>query len=1074
MTRILTAHCLLLIACSLVVRVDAQDASTQVNAKAQQIAALAGSKDPDSLARLKQALSDENWYVRGLAAGALAKRADKAEAAGLLLPLIQDTNWFVRDEAVAGLSTLSGSVEADKLVASLASLDPYARARAAYALGALKHTAATPQLIKALGDDQEVVRRAAARALGEMKALNAVTALLELLKDQDGSVRKASVTALGRIGDARAAVAISDGRKDAGDDDWEYAAALYRLGNREQVDQVTAGLASEYPDSRLEAARTLVEFADSRALPSLLRLAKPLNGGSQAVGGGSKPEAFSVRLLLARGLAGFDSDQARVGLVGLLEDAEPEVRASSSASLATNNRAFPNTDSSSRSVAALVAALKKETSPPVIEAMLAALSAFDRVAVADALLEARPADVRSNPNITRALTGIDVTTDSQLAALTAGSLGDRQRAIDRLARLGDPKAVTPLIEALGTAKEPQLKVRTAEALGQLRDRRAVDALISASRAPEPEVRVAAITSLGSIGDHAAAEPLFVSARDEDRLVRDAAIRSLAALGISVDRVAADLSAPNWQIRVAALSMLARLGDRSAVPLVVTALKDPDLRVRAEAARTAGAFGDQRALDPLIKALGDPAAEVRLEATFALGSIKDARSIGPLTGLLNDRDPQVSLAAAESLARMREPKATRVLIVSLSAEDSRVRSRAAQVLARVSGEGPLLEAVRPLAQALRDRDPVVRYHVAEALIAQGAVAVPPVVDILRSPREGDRERAARVLSRIGAPSVDSLIGVLQEKGTEPEMRASAAYALGVIGDKRAISSLTLLLRDERYFVRQQAARALSQMGEAALDQLFEMADSSTASTREVAIEALGSSGSSTRAIDRVVGALADSNPNVRAAAVRALGESGSERAVAPLLTLMRDESSTMRSQASVSLARLGPVALPKLVAALRDSRPSTRQLAAEALGDIGSREAVAPLVRLIETDTSGARLEAIAALGKIGDPSALDPILSIHRGGSVAVRKKTIVALAQFRDRRALDALTLALADQNEEVRQSAAAGLGEVGDGRVVAQLERLADKDPSQDVRTAAAQAIERIRSQELTRKKSESPPKQ
>jgi HEAT repeat protein len=382
-------------------------------------------------------------------------------------------------------------------------------------------------------------------------------------------------------------------------------------------------------------------------------------------------------------------------------------------------------------------------------------------------------------------------------------------------------------------------------------------------------------------------------------------------------------------------------------------------------------------------------------------------------------------------------------------------------------------VRPLAQALRDRDPVVRYHVAEALIAQGAIAVPSVVDVLRSPREGDRERAARVLSRIGSPSVDSLIEVLEEKGTEADMRASAAYALGVIKDKRAIRSLTALLRDERYFVRQQAARALSQMGEAAVDQLLEMADSSAPSTREAAIEALGSS-SSTRAIDRVIGGLADSNANVRAAAVRALGESASERAVAALMTVMRDESGTLRSQASVSLARLGPVALPKLVDALRDSKPSVRQLAAEALGDIGSREAVAPLVRLIETDTSGARLEAIAALGKIGEPSAIEPILSVQRSGSVAVRRKAIGALAQFRDKRAVEALTLALADQNEEVRQSAAAGLGEVGDQRSVAQLERLADKDASQDVRTAAAQAIQRIRAQELTRTKTENRTKQ
>jgi len=40
-------------------------------------------------------------------------------------------------------------------------------------------------------------------------------------------------------------------------------------------------------------------------------------------------------------------------------------------------------------------------------------------------------------------------------------------------------------------------------------------------------------------------------------------------------------------------------------------------------------------------------------------------------------------------------------------------------------------------------------------------------------------------------------------------------------------------------------------------------------------------------------------------------------------------------------------------------------------------------------------------------------------------------------------------------------------------QLEKLADKDPSADVRAAAAQAIERIHARELPRKKPEKPSK-
>src|SRR5437867_6719181 len=68
-------------------------------ARAQQLIALVDSKEVNGLARLKQALSDENWYVRGEAARALGRLGDKS-AGPFLLPLLQDQSWFVRSAAL--------------------------------------------------------------------------------------------------------------------------------------------------------------------------------------------------------------------------------------------------------------------------------------------------------------------------------------------------------------------------------------------------------------------------------------------------------------------------------------------------------------------------------------------------------------------------------------------------------------------------------------------------------------------------------------------------------------------------------------------------------------------------------------------------------------------------------------------------------------------------------------------------------------------------------------------------------------------------------------------------------------
>src|SRR6185503_8795941 len=106
----------------------------------------------------------------------------------------------------------------------------------------------------------------------------------------------------------------------------------------------------------------------------------------------------------------------------------------------------------------------------------------------------------------------------------------------------------------------QLRVASANALGALKDRRAVDALVAASATPEKDVRLAAVISLGAISDHSSAEALFVAAKDSDQRVRDAAVQSLASIGISVERLSADMTNPNWQVRGAAITTFARLGD----------------------------------------------------------------------------------------------------------------------------------------------------------------------------------------------------------------------------------------------------------------------------------------------------------------------------------------------------------------------------------------------------------------------------------------------------------------------------------------------------------------------------------
>ena len=1036
-------------------------------------------KEPGNEEKAHRLLTDDDWYLRGQAAIALG-RANKASAKELQ-PLLEDKNWFVRSATLQALALVRDPAVGPDVAKLLDPADPDTCSRAALLLGQINYVASAGQIEKLLTADDDQIKRTAAAALGMLRARESEDALVALLKDDSSPVRSAAARALGVIGDAKAEPAVEEAFNSAiqkeAPEAWEYAAALYRLGNHDHIDMVIAALKSNFPDIRADALQALTEFGDSRAAPALTGLAES-GPAIVAVSSDSSTDAETAfRLQLVAALSKLNDVHARNALIGMFADPDPRIRSAAVTGLAESlSKGRQETGSAAQldeSMTALVALLKTEPSPVVVSAITKSLSVLDRDKAISTLL----ASAKYGDNITRALSGLGITVQSMSDRLASGSLSDRVYAADVLGRLGDHESVPALANALVSAKEPTLKIKAAESLGILGDRRGENALVQASQSENVEVKTAAVTALGRMGDLSVTDTLFEATRDNQESVREAALRSLDVLGISVEKLASDAGSPVWQTRVTAIATLGRLRDPKGVPVVIAALKDKDERVRAESAKTLAVLKDPAAIDPLIAELNDSDPEVRFEAAAALGVYRDSRSLTPLTNLLNDKDARVSAAAAESLARMNDPRATTLLVGYLSNSDWRLRARAAQVLMRVPEAS--VRAVTPLVAALRDRDLVVRYYAAEALVVVGAPAVSQLVELFTTGTFIERERAARVLARIGKPSAAPLSNLIQDRAVAPEVKAAGAHVLGLIADPQSIPALLTLLSDSRYFVREQASFALGRIGQPAIDKLIDLSGSSTPSIRQAAVAGLGTacaeiarharasqqgaaagddSPSVARAIDTLVNSLKDSTVAVRSTAARALGDTASPRAVQPLMALLKDESSTLRGDATVALGNLHEAATPTLISALSSDRPSVRKLAAQALGDSGSKDAVPALIKVVTTDLSGARGEAIEALGKIGDPAAVDAILGAMTNASPGVMQKSISALLLLHDPRVEDALIKALGDRDGDSRQAAAAGLGDVGDERAIPSLEKVADNDPDSEVRAAAVSAIERL----------------
>jgi cyclophilin family peptidyl-prolyl cis-trans isomerase/HEAT repeat protein len=258
------------------------------------------------------------------------------------------------------------------------------------------------------------------------------------------------------------------------------------------------------------------------------------------------------------------------------------------------------------------------------------------------------------------------------ALLTDANASVRARAALGAGRIGDARAVAPLVALLQTDKDERVRAAAAFALGETEAGAAADALLriierktAASVAEAASVRARAVEALGKI---AAALPkaeeerakeigksLLValefearpqpqpraSQRPQPPSQRVAANREVALLGLTAVLrarpegagrvVALFLNSTDARLRADAANTLTRLRAKNAnEQLRKILVSDTDPVVRANAARALGAAEDKDAFDMLLEhAANDKDERVRVSAIRSLGTLRDARAAEPL-------------------------------------------------------------------------------------------------------------------------------------------------------------------------------------------------------------------------------------------------------------------------------------------------------------------------------------------------------------------------------------------------------------------------------------------------------------
>jgi len=552
-------------------------------------------------------------------------------------------------------------------------------------------------ILRDIRDGDEEVRRLAVERVDALPVADAIDHLIECLGDSSWRVRKVSIERL-----------------------------ISRTETTEVANALVGALGDgDNPGRRNAAVDALIHFGKD-AIPALLAERSSCD--------------TDVRKLVVDALAGIGDLRAVQPLQEMLDDSDPNVRASAADALgAIGGEGVPE---------ALIRKTVDSNEDQLVRfSAIHALNALEFPVRASEL-----GSVLSDPilgHVGLALLGRSEDDEEGvsilLKGLGSGSRSSREAAIrsllDKVGRVG-PEESDSLIA----------RIRTASLSSELVVASAVE------RLPEADLstKLTLIQFLGIVATPDAVIPILLAARDE--ALSEAALSTLESLG----DIAEEIIEGKWpeldtESRRDACQLFGETDGERSVARLLSSLGDSSGDVRSAAARSIGRRGFEAGVAPLVTRLAAAAAEDDFEAEDELAAVTDgliglaaprpgmgtavtAKAIELLSGCLDEAGESVRLAVATVIGRIGRSEDSQIVSFLMKDASSSVRRASVEALARLEPG----TAAEPLRLALADESPMVRIAAARALGASESLAV---IDDLRrlTDDEDSGVRAAAVRS-----------------------------------------------------------------------------------------------------------------------------------------------------------------------------------------------------------------------------------------------------------------------------------------------------------------------------------------
>lgn len=957
--------------------------------------------DPCSVEPLINTLNDENIYVRKAVAESLGKLED-ISAVGPLINALSDQNLYVRWAAVDALGKLNDTTSVEPLIGMLKDKESYVRWASVKALGELKDKRAIEPLKDALKDDDAMVRISAKGSISKLSLLEDIKAppsgsslkapptekliplskgkqqliprssqaqeapsqvievkpkkkLLEsrrqeqgteeeeIIEEQTGARQNPTVPLTPKGGGVKPKLFAKPGDGDAG-------SKGKMLGKPKLSESKSPTLPSPGEDYQKDNQEEYTQEENMRGgeLPVADRaaLTKPLTSA----------EIARQALMKMREKRGKTSETSPATPEETQVKKTKSILRSNAFQAALKRLKDKSDGSEEKSPSGALTSGKPAagaiTSPPSLEDDLYGKPYEEEVETpqeqqyAEGEEEIREEDFDDIEKIFNILMG----------ALQDDDQSVRKTAIVSLGELADSRAVDFLVQALFYEKEIPLKILIEEALGKIRDKRAVEPLMKALQDEDSDVRRKAAETLGIIGDTRSTDALIKALYDVEASVRGNAIMALE-----------------------------KLRTPAVVPSLLALLKDESSSIRKTVVETLGNFGDKRAIDGLIEALKDEDSSVRASSAVAIGKLGDQRALPYLKEALNDPDFFVSMYAQTAIKNLQEGGGPTPPSALPSLEDELF--------------GP--PASKATEQIYEETQPPEQFQ------SQEEEVVSKITEQLPSSYEERKEDFERPESYGNIEQSQEYIeGSVERSMPEKDFTQNASYEVSEQWGKEESyeerkeqdsysHSATTEPLDEGYGditpvseIKSDIASELPDEKPAEIPTPSDDISNQESDEYEISREELlkptfkrplytppHELTDDVKLIKDLIKQLRDADKKKRQDAAEELGKSANRAAVKPLIKALKDADPHVRWRSAAALGKLrDESAVEEIKRLLNDPKDFVREYAVEALGIIGDLRAVDTLMSKGLRDKNNAvKLKVVKALVILGDPKAIDSI-----------------------------------------------------------------------------------------------------